>query len=248
MHLPVAAPAILPKSSVEHRATLLQIEPMNESPKEAVTRAPTSPAVSLSAAEQTSAARAGAVLFRHRGWLPILFLGIPLVAPGSMSPQLWVIGLALVVVGEAWRLWGVAAAGTSTRRRSRNVNRLVTYGPFAWSRNPLYNGNFLIWMGFAVISGVFWFLPVAVILFAIEYSLIVRFEEGVLESTFDGEYLDYKSTTPRWLPRPPAARIDGEFDWPQAWRSEVSTFMQYAVLIIAFVIKSRYGIGGKPMP
>jgi protein-S-isoprenylcysteine O-methyltransferase Ste14 len=206
---------------------------------------------SVSAAEQTPAARAGAVLFRHRGWLPILFLGVPLVAPGAMSPQLWVIGLALVLVGEAWRLWGVAAAGTSTRRRSRNVSRLVTYGPFAWSRNPLYNGNFLIWMGFAVISGVFWFLPVAIVLFGIEYSLIVRFEEGVLESTFGAEYLEYKARTPRWLPRAAAAGAEGaegDFDWPQAWRSEVSTFLQYVVLIIAFIIKSRYGIGGKPIP
>lgn len=206
------------------------------------------PAVPLSAAERTPAARAGAVLFRHRGWLPILFLGVPLVAPGHMSLELWVIGLAFVVIGEAWRLWGVAAAGTSTRRRSRSVNRLVTYGPFAWSRNPLYNGNFLIWMGFAVISGVLWFLPIAIILFAIEYSLIVRFEEGVLESTFGGEYLEYKSRTPRWLPRPPSAPELGEMDWPQAWRSEISTFMQYAVLIIAFEIKSRYGIGGKSIP
>ena len=165
-----------------------------------------------------------------------------------MAPKLWIIGLALVVLGEAWRLWGVAAAGNSTRRRSRNVNRLVTYGPFAWSRNPLYNGNFLIWMGFAVISGVFWFLPVAIVLFAIEYSLIVRFEEGVLESTFGAGYLDYKSQTARWIPRPARMRTAGDLDWPQAWRSEVSTFLQYAVLIIAFIIKSQYGIGGKRMP
>jgi len=225
---------------------MMQIEPMTQYQKEAVATAP--PVLSRSAAERTPAARAGAVLFRHRGWLPILFLGIPLVAPGFMAPQLWVIGLSLVLVGEAWRMWGVAAAGTSTRRRSRDVNRLVTYGPFAWSRNPLYNGNFLIWMGFAVISGVFWFLPVAIVLFAIEYSLIVRFEEGVLESTFGAEYLAYKEATPRWIPRPASNRVPGDLDWPQAWRSEVSTFMQYVVLIIAFVIKSRYGIGGRPIP
>ncbi|MEO7043487.1 MAG: isoprenylcysteine carboxylmethyltransferase family protein [Gemmatimonadaceae bacterium] len=234
------------KFAVEHIAISVQIEPMTEQQNSPA--AARQPAIPLSAAERTPAAQAGAVLFRHRGWLPILFLGVPLVAPGHMSLELWVIGLALVVIGEAWRLWGVAAAGTSTRRRSRNVNRLVTYGPFAWSRNPLYNGNFLIWMGFAVISGVLWFLPIAIILFAIEYSLIVRFEEGVLESTFDGEYLEYKSHTARWLPRPPSARDQGEMDWPQAWRSEISTFMQYAVLIIAFEIKSRYGIGGKPVP
>ncbi|MEO8946106.1 MAG: isoprenylcysteine carboxylmethyltransferase family protein [Gemmatimonadaceae bacterium] len=235
---------------------------MNQYPNETVAAAPSkvpskvpakaspeAPAsVPRSAAELTPAARAGAVLFRHRGWLPILFLGIPLVAPGAMSPELWVIGLSLILVGEAWRMWGVAAAGTSTRRRSREVNRLVTYGPFARSRNPLYNGNFLIWMGFAVISGVFWFLPVAIVLFAIEYSLIVRFEEGVLESTFGAEYLAYKSRTARWIPSTSSTPAEGEMDWPQAWRSEVSTFMQYVVLIVAFIVKSRYGIGGGPIP
>lgn len=163
-----------------------------------------------------------------------------------MAPHLWAIGLTLVVLGEAWRLWGVAAAGTTTRRRSRNVQRLVTYGPFGWSRNPLYNGNFLIWMGFAIISGVLWFLPIAIVLFAIEYSLIVRFEEGVLESTFGEEYLEYKQRTPRWLPRAPKHTPAGDFDWPQAWRSETSTFLQYALLIGAFVIKSRLDIGGRP--
>jgi len=136
----------------------------------------------------------------------------------------------------------MAAAGLNqcsgvTRRRSRNVQRLVTYGPFAWSRNPLYNGNFLVWMGFGVISGVFWFLPIVVVLFAIEYTLIVRYEEGVLESIFGDEYLDYKARTPRWIPRPPATHTRGETDYAEAWRSEISTFMQYAALIAAFVIK-----------
>ena len=210
--------------------------------------APASPTPRVSAAEQTPAARIGAVLFRHRGWLPVLFLGVPLIAPGIMSPRLWAIGLALILIGEGWRLWGVAAAGTTTRRRSRNVQRLVTYGPFAWSRNPLYNGNFLIWMGFVVISGVLWFLPIAIVLFALEYSLIVRFEEGVLESTFGEEYLDYRSHTPRWLPRPPRVRASGEMNWSEAWRSELSTFLQYVILLAAFVVKSRYGVGGRATP
>ena len=148
-------------------------------------------------------------------------------------------GGLLVVLGETWRLAGVAAAGTTTRRRSRNVQRLVTYGAFSWSRNPLYNGNFLIWIGFAVISGVLWFLPIAIVVFALEYSLIVRYEEGVLESTFGEEYLAYKRRTPRWIPRSVPASASGEYDWPQAWKSEVSTFLQYLVLLIAFAVKSR---------
>ena len=194
----------------------------------------------MSAAEQSSAARAGAIIFRHRGWLPLLFLGVPLLAPGRITPLGWLIGAALIAVGEAVRMAGVAAAGSVTRRRSRTVQRLVTYGIFAWMRNPLYVGNFLIWIGFVVISGVLWFLPVAVVVFAIEYSLIVRYEEGVLESIFGAEYLAYKERTPRWLPRPPATAARGEHDWAEAWRSEISTFLQYAALIVAFVVKARY--------
>ena len=194
----------------------------------------------LSATELSPAARVGAVLFRHRGWLPILFLGIPLVFPGTMSPFRWEVGLALLAIGEVIRLAGVAAAGTVTRRRSRNVQRLVTYGIFAWVRNPLYIGNFLVWMGFVTISGVLWFLPFAVVLFAVEYELIVRYEEGVLESIFGREYLDYKSCTPRWIPRPPKGEVaPGEYHWGEAVGSEISTFLQYAVLLIAFWIKSK---------
>lgn len=196
------------------------------------------PAPPVSAAEQTRSARVGALLFRNRSWLPVLFIGVPLLVPGRMSAAAWIVGAIVVVAGEWVRLAGVAAAGTVTRRRSRAVQRLVTYGVFAWVRNPLYVGNFLIWMGFTIISGVYWFLPLAIVIFAIEYSLIVRYEEGVLESIFGAEYLAYKQSTPRWIPHPPAARADGPHDWPEAWRSEVSTFLQYAVLAALFGIKA----------
>lgn len=203
---------------------------------------PPAPAPSeISEAERSASARVGAVLFRHRGWLPVPFLLVPLLAHGVMEATNWVLGFVLIVLGEAIRLAGVAAAGTVTRRRSRTVQRLVTYGIFAWMRNPLYVGNFLIWIGFTVISGVLWFIPIAVLLFAVEYTLIVRYEEGVLESIFGGEYLRYKDITPRWIPRPPASDEEGEHHWGEAWRSEISTFLQYAVITALFAAKQRYG-------
>jgi len=198
------------------------------------------PLPQVSEAELTPSARIGAFLFKNRGWLPILFIGVPLVARGDTAGARWFIGGALIVIGEVFRLAGVAAAGTTTRRRSRNVQKLVTYGIFGWSRNPLYNGNFLVWIGFCVISGVLWFLPFAVLIFAAEYSLIVRYEEGVLESIFGRQYLDYKNCVPRWLPKTPDEPSRGEHDWRQAFKSEISTFIQYAVLIVAFLIKGYF--------
>ena len=193
----------------------------------------------ISSAERTTAARVGALLFRYRGVLPVPFLLVPLLAPGQQTRAGWILGTLLIVAGEALRLAGVSAAGTVTRRRSRNVQRLVTYGIFAWMRNPLYVGNFLIWVGFVAGSGVLWFLPVVVVLFAVEYSFIVRYEEGVLESIFGEEFLAYKAGTPRWFPRPPASAISGPHDLGEALRSEVSTFAQYAALAVAFYVKWR---------
>ena len=195
------------------------------------------PRSQMSAAELRPAARIGAVLFKYRTWFPALFLGIPLVSPGHTTVASWIVGGVLVAIGEAFRLAGVAVAGNETRRRSRRVGRLVTYGIFAWSRNPLYNGNFFAWMGFVVISGVMWFLPIAVLLFALEYSFIVAYEEGVLETTFGREYLDYKNCTPRWIPAKPDEPWRGSLDWPQALRSELSTFLHYLGLVIAFIVK-----------
>lgn len=196
--------------------------------------------VSISESERSTAARVGQVLFKNRGWLPVPFLAVPLLWPGShQTSTTWTFGLLLVLLGELVRIAGVAAAGTVTRRRSRDVQRLVTYGAFAWCRNPLYVGNFLAWMGFTVVSGVFWFLPIAIVVFAIEYTLIVRYEEGVLESIFGQEYLDYKARTPRWFGRPPANSTAGQHDWKEAIWSERSTFMQYVALGIAFYFKPR---------
>lgn len=198
-----------------------------------------SPPATPSATERSTAARVGAVLFRNRSWLPVPFVLVALFAPGRASGWNWLIGFVPIVIGEWIRLAGVSAAGTVTRRRSRDVQRLVTYGIFCWVRNPLYVGNFLIWMGFVVISGVLWFLPIAIALFAIEYSLIVAYEEGVLESIFGQEYLDYKEAAPRWIPLPPRHRESGPHNWGEAWRSETSTFLQYAVLAVAFAVKQK---------
>lgn len=199
----------------------------------------TSPPTTRSASEQTTSARFGAALFRNRSWLPVPFLLLALLVPAHSTIRNGIVAAVLITIGEWIRLAGVAAAGTVTRRRSRDVQRLVNYGIFGWMRNPLYVGNFLIWMGFVIASGLLWFLPIAIVVFGIEYTLIVAYEEGVLESIFGAEYLEYKKRTPRWVPRRPSVKETGPHDWGEAWRSEISTFMQYLAIGIALYVKQR---------
>ena len=80
-----------------------------------------SPPSAPSAAEQSPGARVGAVLFRNRSWLPVPFVLVALLAPAHANGWNWVIGVVPIVIGEWIRLAGVAAAGTVTRRRSRDV-------------------------------------------------------------------------------------------------------------------------------
>jgi protein-S-isoprenylcysteine O-methyltransferase Ste14 len=181
-------------------------------------------------AEYAWLARLGSWLFRHRGFLPVPFIVVPFIWRGAMTPDSVAFGLLVIAFGESLRLWGVAAAGSETRRRSRVVTQLTTHGPFAWTRNPLYFGNFFIWTGFSVIAGLQWFVPVAVVVFALEYTPIVRYEEAVLETTFGDEYLRYKRRTRRWMPVTPVAAPQGALNWRTAWRSERSTLVQFAVL------------------
>ena len=182
-------------------------------------------------AEEALLARLGGWLFRHRGFLPVPFIVVPFIWHGVMAPSSWGVGALSVTFGETMRLWGVAAAGTETRRRSRAVARLVTSRTVcldAQSRSTL--GNFFIWTGFSVIAGIQWFLPVALAVFALEYTPIVRYEEAVLEASFGEEYLRYKERTSRWLPLAPATEPTGSLCWKTAWKSERSTLLQFVVL------------------
>ena len=208
--------------------------------------APAPAPTEISEAERRPSARIGAVLFRHRGWLPVPFLLVPLLARGTMQPRNWILGFVLIVLGEAIRLAGVAAAGTVTRRRSRTVQRLVTYGIFAWMRNPLYVGNFLIWIGFTVISGRALVHP--------RRHPAVRDRVHADRALRGGRArvdLRRRSISPTRRARragspvrPPPRTTRASITGARRGEARSSTFLQYAVITAAFVAKQQYGTGG----
>jgi protein-S-isoprenylcysteine O-methyltransferase Ste14 len=189
------------------------------------------------AAECTLRARVGAVLFRRRSWLPVPLALLLFLVPTDVDPTTVLLGALIALAGMATRAAGVAAAGTTTRRRSRAVARLVTHGVFSWVRNPLYIGNLLLWGGVLVATEAWLLAPGAIVAFAIAYAFIVWYEEGVLESMFGDEYLSYKATVPRWIPRRPTTRVDGERDWDAAWRKEWHSAAAFALITVAMMIK-----------
>ena len=187
--------------------------------------------------------RLGEWLFRQRSWTPIpLMLALALLSfRESRDVFCWVPGLILLICGESLRVWGVAVVGKESRTRGGGVGRLAMHGPYAYVRNPLYLGNFLLTLGATFISELLWFLPVIIVLFVVQYVPIVLWEEQVLAERFGPEYVAYCQQVPRWVPRW-RRRTSGEspmppYQWRVAFWSERSTFGTLVLLLLIMVAK-----------
>ena len=141
--------------------------------------------------------------FKYMSYTPIPFLVIIVVLAEPTLPSL-VIGLLIVIVGESVRFWGVSIAGSETRTtRMVGGSHLVTSGPFAYVRNPLYVGNIMVYVGVGVMSMALfpWLLIGACLWFCVQYRLIVAWEEEFLLQRFGAEFADYQKHVRRFLPR-----------------------------------------------
>jgi protein-S-isoprenylcysteine O-methyltransferase Ste14 len=105
-------------------------------------------------------------------------------------------------------LMGIAVFAASIRNFSRAATpvqgtrptqALVTTGIHGWSRNPIYLGMFLAYVGIGLVVRSPWILLFSVPLaITIHYGVVAR-EEAYLELRFGDAYRDYKARVGRWL-------------------------------------------------
>jgi len=216
---------------------------------------------SLRISDQSSpdSTKLGEWLFRHRTALPLPIAGVIVgLRAGEAAPSAILItaGVAVTAAGELIRLWGVRHIGAISRTRSQRLGPLVATGPFALIRNPLYVGNILIWVGFALSARLVWLAPLIVLLLGAEYHAIVRWEESLLVSRLGDAYRDYAARVPRWLPtfnrKDRRARKDPDhsatsagsavqsFSWTDTLFSERGTFVAMVVGYLLLWIKARF--------
>jgi protein-S-isoprenylcysteine O-methyltransferase Ste14 len=106
----------------------------------------------------------------------------------------------LATAGLAYAVWGLAYL-----RRSFSIipeaRRLVTGGPYAFSRHPVYLGEIVAAIGVNLATGG-WLSALAILYFVICEVLRMRWEEGVLARAFPNEYPAYAARVPRYAPNP----------------------------------------------
>jgi protein-S-isoprenylcysteine O-methyltransferase Ste14 len=183
----------------------------------------------------------GEKLFQWRDYtpIPIIILFLAFAAPNVVSAT---IGTLVIMVGEMIRLYSVAFIGSVSRTRSSSLGQaLVTRGPFAIVRNPLYVGNFFIVLGFGIFCGRPLLLILAMAAFAFQYHCIVKYEESLLVQRFGAEFQRYRDTVPAWLPLrlPDLAELESPDTLIPALRSEKRTLTAIFALMFVLLLVNR---------
>lgn len=119
----------------------------------------------------------------------------------ASRPVLVPAGWLLIALGLGVMLWAI---WTFTRARTsvlpfRRATAMVTSGPYRFSRNPMYVGLTLLYLGLSLLTGMAWplvMLPLA--LWALTV-LVIRREERYLAAEFGVEYAAYRERVHRWL-------------------------------------------------
>jgi protein-S-isoprenylcysteine O-methyltransferase Ste14 len=130
-------------------------------------------------------------------WLDRNELALPLDLGTVTRPLGWLavgIGLALFV----WTLWTFARHHTTVNPYS-GATTLCTRGPFRFSRNPIYLGDWFLLSGAALLLGTLWPLAFAPFIWVMLRFGVIRHEEVHLEAKFGDAYRDYKARVRRWI-------------------------------------------------
>ncbi len=176
-------------------------------------------------------ARRGGTWFQ-RWRVPLGFVIAPVfVLLARPRPWTLAIGGGIALAGLALRAW---ASG-----HLRKNDALATTGPYAYTRNPLYLGSFLIGVGFTVAAGRWEVAALFALLFLGIYVPVMRVESETLEDLFGHKYRRYAQAVPLFLPRlkryerARAVRFDGAlYKRYREYQAAIGFAVAFAVLLI----------------
>jgi protein-S-isoprenylcysteine O-methyltransferase Ste14 len=109
--------------------------------------------------------------------------------------------IVLAIAGIALAMWGGATfsrAGTELNPASQANAKLVSNGPFRYTRNPMYSGVVLASLAVDLFFGTLPFFIATLLLFLLINGTFIPFEEAKMERQYGSEFRAYKSRVRRW--------------------------------------------------
>ena len=130
----------------------------------------------------------------QRWRVPLGFVcGAVFILLARPTPPVLLAGAVVSLIGLAIRAW---ASG-----HIRKNSLLAISGPYAYTRNPLYLGSFMLGLGFTIASGRWLLAILFAALFLGIYFPVMRVEASTMADLFGEEYERYKKAVPLFLPR-----------------------------------------------
>lgn len=183
------------------------------------------------------------IAFKCRGLFWALFAAAALILPTQFDQSRYIVGMVIVVLGQMVRFW---AAGYIPKYRTEKIGApiLVTWGPYRWIRNPLYAGNFIMGLGWALMLGLIWVAAFTAAFLLLYCLIVIPAEEDFLASKFGPQYLDYREKVPSLLPYhrkgfPENSPYSQTFDRNRAWSEEIYS-IRINVLVTVLISARLY--------
>ena len=160
-------------------------------------------------------------------------LAVVILVLARPTPQSILAGTAVGAVG----LWIRASAAGHLRKQEV----LTTSGPYAFTRNPLYLGSFILMVGAAIAAYSLWFTLILLGYFALFYSFVMRREERELYEHHGDAFQEYARSVPLFFPRlTPAKAASGDagvFSFAQYKKNrEYRAAIGFLLLLVVFAV------------
>ena len=136
------------------------------------------------------------------GWMfDRAVFALPLFTDAASMPMRRMVGGLIVVVGAAFAL---SAAMTFKKAKTAiiphySASHIVDTGPFRISRNPMYVGITLAYVGFSILLNSGWPLILLPLVLMLLFTMVIAKEERYLHSAFGATYAEYQHRVRRWL-------------------------------------------------
>jgi protein-S-isoprenylcysteine O-methyltransferase Ste14 len=121
---------------------------------------------------------------------------LPILGGAALWP-----GLALVALGVGILIWGrrTLVAGGTNVDPSLPSTAVITSGPYRFSRNPLYGGLAVVYLGLTLAFDAWWGIVLLALVLIVMHLGVIQREERYLERKFGDGYRHYRSAVRRYL-------------------------------------------------
>jgi len=182
------------------------------------------------------------IIFRTRGLYMLIALGTAVARKHhfheSTSILLFVIGIAVIVLAQIFRVWAAAYLWGRQAVQEVEADFLCTSGPYAYIRNPFYLGNLFIGLGVCLMINEWYAYILFLISYVFVYSIVIPYEEDFLEEKFGEGYMKYKNQTHRLMPnfRPYRGNLKILPDWKAGILGEIHAPVLLAIISLIIYI------------